>query len=82
MPAGLTLRPGNRYLPLQLGAITGVSVLLSIYLPVGFALPLLLAPALIGFGQLEENRTIYMSFTVLILMAGFGMMQVLSLIHI
>ena len=70
------LRPGNRYLPLQLGAITGVSVLLSIYLPVGFALPLLLAPALIGFGQLEENRTIYMSFTVLILMAGFGMMQV------
>ena len=70
------LRFGERYLPLLLGALTGVAVFLSIYLPVGFALPLLLAPALIGFGQLDKNRTVYMSFTVLILLAGFGMMQV------
>ena len=70
------LRPGAAWDQLQLGALTGVCVLLASYLPVGFALPLLLAPALIGFGKLEENRTIYMSFTVMILLAGFGMMQV------
>ena len=70
------LRPGVRHLQLQLGGITGLAVFLAIYLPVGFALPILLAPALIGFGQIERNRTIYMSFTVMILLAGYGMMQV------
>lgn len=70
------LRPGARHIQLGLGVLTGVALFLAIYLPVGLALPLLLAPALIGFGQLEQNRTIYMSFTVMILLAGFGMMQV------
>ncbi len=70
------LRPGVRHVQLQLGAVTGLAVFLSIYLPVGFALPVLLAPALLGFGQLERDRTIYMAFTVMILMAGYGMMQV------
>lgn len=70
------LRPGVRHIQLQLGAVTGFAVLLAIYLPVGFALPILLAPALIGFGQLSENRTIYMAFTVMILLAGYGMMAV------
>lgn len=59
-----------------LGAITGGAMFAAIYLPVGIALPLLLAPALLGFGQLERNRTLYMAFTVMILMAGYGMMQV------
>lgn len=70
------LRPGVRYAQLQLGALTGLAVFLAIYLPVGFALPVLLAPAMIGFGQLSTNRSLYMSFTVLILLAGYGMMQV------
>ena len=68
--------PGGRNLPLLLGGLTGAAVLIASYIPVGFALPLLLAPALVGFGQLERNRTIYMIFTVMILLAGFGMMQV------
>ena len=59
----------------QLGLVTGVAVLASVYLPVGFGLPLLLAPALLGFALLGGNRTIYMSFTALILLAGFGLMQ-------
>ncbi len=70
------LRPGDAYLPLKLGALTGLAVLVSVYLPVGLGLPVLLAPALIGFGQLERHRTIYLSFTAMILMAGFGLMQV------
>lgn len=71
------IRPqaGTR-LQVLLGLLTGSAVFVSVYLPVGFALPILLAPALIGFGQLERNRTIYMTFTVMILMSGFGMMQV------
>ena len=68
--------PERRNLSRVLGALTGFAVFVAVYLPVGFALPLLLAPALIGFGQLEKNRTIYIAFTVMILMSGFGMMQV------
>ncbi len=68
--------PERRNLSRVLGALTGFAIFVAVYLPVGFALPLLLAPALIGFGQLEKNRTIYMAFTVMILMSGFGMMQV------
>lgn len=70
------LRPGVKHLQLQLGALTGIAVFLAIYLPVGFALPLLLAPAFVGFGLLGHNRTIYMAYTVVILLAGYGMMQV------
>ncbi|MGC1498018.1 MAG: phosphatidate cytidylyltransferase [Sulfitobacter sp.] len=70
------LRPGARHVQLQLGAITGVAVFVAIYLPVGFALPLLLAPAFIGFGYLTENRAIFIAYTFLILLAGYGMMQV------
>ncbi|UWR24166.1 phosphatidate cytidylyltransferase [Sulfitobacter sp. S190] len=70
------LRPGETTAQLSLGALAGGVVLLAIYIPVGFALPLLMAPALIGFGQLERNRTIFMAFTVMIMMSGYGMMQV------
>lgn len=70
------LRPGAPAKQVQLGALTGLAMFVAIYLPVGFALPILLAPALVGFGQLEDNRTVYMAFTVMILLAGFGMMQV------
>jgi phosphatidate cytidylyltransferase len=66
----------GRNLQMLLGLLTGAVVLVSVYIPAGFALPLLLAPALLGFGQLSRNRTIFMSFTVLILLSGFGMMQV------
>jgi phosphatidate cytidylyltransferase len=70
------LSPGVRHLQLQLGALTGVASLLAIYLPPGFALPLLMAVPLVGFGQLERHRTLFMTFTVLILLAGYGLMRV------
>ncbi|MBY5932795.1 phosphatidate cytidylyltransferase [Tateyamaria omphalii] len=68
--------PTQDGLAIQLGAVSGVAALLAIYLPVGFALPILLAPCMVGLGQLTQNRSTYMIFTVLVLMAGFGMMQV------
>ena len=70
------LRPGVRHVQLQLGVITGVAVFAAIYLPVGLGLPLLLAPAFIGFAYLSANRAIYIAYTFLIVLAGYGMMQV------
>lgn len=61
---------------LTLGGLAGVAVLAAVYLPTGFALPLLLAPALVGFGNLVQHRVTYMTFTVLVLMAGFGIMGI------
>lgn len=60
----------------QLGGLAGVVVLVAIYLPPAFALPMLIAPALVGISQLPGNRTLYMVFTLLVLLAGFGMMSV------
>ncbi|MEP2642230.1 phosphatidate cytidylyltransferase [Roseobacter sp.] len=61
---------------LQLGGLAGAALLVASYLPAGFALPILLASALVGFGQLARFRTIYMVFTVMVLLAGFGMLAV------
>ncbi|MBW4708769.1 phosphatidate cytidylyltransferase [Roseobacter sp. YSTF-M11] len=60
----------------QLGALAGAATLLAIYLPPGFALPILLATALVGFGQLKDFRVIYMVFAVMVVLAGYGMMSV------
>lgn len=70
------LNPGSRSLRWQLGVLFGVATLAAIYLPIGFALPVLLAPALVGFGQLEKHRTVFMCFTVMIMLAGYGLVQV------
>jgi phosphatidate cytidylyltransferase len=70
------LRPGERGAQLQMGGLTGAAVIAAFYLPVGFALPVLLAPAMVGFGQLAKHRTIFMVFTVMILLAGFGIVQI------
>lgn len=68
-------KPGTA---IQMGLLSGVAVGVAIYLPAGFALPILLAPALVGFGQLSAYRVVFMVFTVMILLAGFGMMSVRS----
>ena len=68
--------PMRSNLPRVLGLVAAVAVLIASYLPAGYAMPLLLAPPLIGFGQLPRNRSIFMIFTVMVLLAGFGMMAV------
>ncbi len=70
------LQPDDPDMAIKLGLLAGAATGLAIYMPVGFALPMLLAPALVGFGQLKHFRTIYMTFTVMVLLAGFGMMSV------
>jgi phosphatidate cytidylyltransferase len=68
--------PLNAPLALQLGLLSAFVSFGAIYTPTGFALPLLLSPALIGFAQLKKNRVVYMVFSVMILLAGFCMMSV------
>ena len=70
------LQPDQPPVALQLGCLAGVATGAAIYLPVGFALPILLAPALIGFGRLTDYKVIYMLFTVMVMLSGFGMMLV------
>ncbi|MGJ8545338.1 MAG: phosphatidate cytidylyltransferase [Sulfitobacter sp.] len=70
------LRPGARDLALRLGLVTALALIAAVYLPAGLALPLLFAPAFYGFSQIEHNRSLFMAFSILILLAGFGMMQV------
>jgi phosphatidate cytidylyltransferase len=61
---------------LQLGLLSGAAAGLAIYLPPGFAMPILLAPALVGFGYLKAFRALFLVFTAVVLLAGFGMMSV------
>jgi phosphatidate cytidylyltransferase len=64
---------GGHVFHLLVGLICG---LMMWDVPTGFALPLLLSPALIGFAKLIKNRVVYMIFSVMVLLAGFGMMSV------
>ena len=68
--------PLNAPLALQLGLLSAFVSFGPIYIPTGFALPLLLSPSLLGFAQLTKNRVVYMVFSVMVLLAGFGMMSV------
>ncbi|UOA27474.1 phosphatidate cytidylyltransferase [Pseudosulfitobacter sp. DSM 107133] len=61
---------------LQLGLLSGAALLVSAYLPAGWALPILLAPMMVGFGLMSQHRTIFMSYAVMVQLAGFGIMSV------
>lgn len=58
----------------HLGGLAGAATLLAIYVPAPFALPVLLAPSLVGLGQLRQLRFIFVVFAALVLLAGFSMM--------
>lgn len=70
------LRPDNANSQMLLGGLTGAAVLLSAYLPTGFALLVLAAPLLVGVGLLALNRPLFMAFAVMIVLTGLSMMQV------
>lgn len=70
------LQPEDPSVAVQLGFLSGAATGAAIYLPVGFALPILLAPAMVGFGQMRDHRVIFMVFSVMVILAGFGMMRV------
>ncbi len=56
-----------------LAGVAGAALLVSALVPAGFALPLLIAPAFVGLGQMTRHRTTYAMFVMAILLAGFGL---------
>lgn len=63
---------------LPLAGLSGAVVFAAGFLPPGFALPLLLLPALAGLPRLGSNRAVYAGFAVLIILAAFGLMVLRS----
>jgi len=66
-------RPG---VAIQLGILTGVAVIFSYHVPALYKLPILLAPALVGVGQVGQNKVIYALFVVWIAAAGLGFISI------
>ncbi|SDY02113.1 phosphatidate cytidylyltransferase [Citreimonas salinaria] len=64
-------RQRSQYL---LAGVTAAAAMIAIELPPAFALPLLLAPSMLGLGRMQTGGVTYAVFTATILMAGYGMM--------
>ncbi|WP_170513976.1 phosphatidate cytidylyltransferase [Ruegeria atlantica] len=60
----------------QLGILTGVAVLISYHIPPLFKLPVLVAPALVGAGQVGRSKTTYALFAVWIAASGLGFISI------
>ncbi|SLN70771.1 phosphatidate cytidylyltransferase [Ruegeria meonggei] len=68
--------PGSRGTAIQLGVLTGVAVILSYHLPPLYKLPFLLAPALVGAGQVSRSKGTYALFAIWIAAAGLGFISI------
>ncbi|MHA6324055.1 phosphatidate cytidylyltransferase [Roseivivax sp. CAU 1753] len=60
--------------PKMLGLAAGFAVLIAGEVPPAYAMPLLLAPSMLGFGQMTRGGVTYAVFAALIVLAGYGMM--------
>ena len=69
----VTMLGGGPKRALTMAAIGAGSLIAARILPGGLALPFLLLPAIAGIGFLERNRSIYMMFAALIVIAAFGL---------
>ena len=58
---------------LVLAALGGAALVVAFLVPPGFALPILLVPAMASISILPRNRTLFIPFGVMILMAGWGL---------
>lgn len=67
------LKAGSR-MAVPIAALAGGVIVLSEFLPPGWALPFLIAPAMVGIGQLERNRTVFAAYATLILVAAYGIL--------
>ncbi|MBK1635074.1 phosphatidate cytidylyltransferase [Rhodovulum adriaticum] len=65
--------PDNRAAAVQLGMLAASAVLLARALPGIYVLPVLLAPVLVGAGQIGRNRALFVGFAAAILLAGYAL---------
>lgn len=68
--------PGKTGVAIQLGILTGVAIVLSYHVPPLYRLPFLIAPALVGAGQVSHSRGIYLLFATWIAAAGLGFIMI------
>jgi len=57
-----------------LAGATFASAMIAAEVPPAYALPLLMLPAMLGFARMERRAVTYAVFSVLIMLASFGMM--------
>ncbi|MCV6587373.1 MAG: phosphatidate cytidylyltransferase [Marinibacterium sp.] len=69
------LDPQSPGTALQLGLLSGCAVMVSVYIPAAFAMPILIAPALVGIGQLDQNKGLFALYMVAITLAAYGIMS-------
>ena len=67
--------PEQTEAPVQLGIMAFLAVVLSALLPALYSAPLLLAPIVVGLGMLKTNRILFAPYAILILLAGYGFIQ-------
>ncbi|PJE25970.1 phosphatidate cytidylyltransferase [Pseudooceanicola antarcticus] len=65
--------PERDTVALQMGGVAGLALALSLFLPGAFALPLLLAPSMVGLSLVPRRRTLFLVFCAMILISGYGM---------
>jgi len=70
------LDPERSGVAVQLAVLTGVAVMACYHIPPVFRLPVVLAPALVGMGQLKQNRGLYVVFAIWITAAGLGFISI------
>lgn len=70
--------PDQTGLALILGGVCGAAMLAAGVLPVALALPLLLGPSMAGFGQLVRGRSVFMVYSVMVMLASFGLVGLRS----
>ncbi len=68
--------PQQRGVAIQLAILTGVAVVLSYHLPPLYKIPFLLAPALVGAGQIKCARGTYALFAIWIATSGLGFISI------
>lgn len=60
----------------RMAALAAALVLLAQILPPGWAMPLLILPAMVGLGSLERNRTAFAGYSMLIMVACYGLVSI------
>jgi phosphatidate cytidylyltransferase len=66
------LQPDTPAVAVQLGALGAGAVLLAVYLPPLYALPVLIAPGIVGLSFLSAHKRIYLAYTPALLLACMG----------
>lgn len=60
---------------MPLGILAGLALFLLVSLPVGYSLPLVFVPALVGLTRLDAHRVSYALYSSAIMIAGYGLVH-------